>query len=221
MSIGGRLAAAEGIQQLFENWEDSNFAEIIGGPSFQLTQDIGLVLWDAIPAMVRGEFTMTTADATKMIRNVSSANRAYRTWLILKTGDYVSRNGSVVVGGLSETDAILNAIGFSSQEANFAFERMRVMKDQDEHLKEHGKRIREMVREMDRMIENNDLESARALGGDIAAMVGVLSPWEQEKIKEAWWPQVGTMVERAQRLMITRGQGIVRRGNEENSEEVR
>lgn len=191
--FGGRLAMAEGFSDLIENLLDSNFVEALGGPAGGLTRDVSFALWQGGSDIVRGNVDMVQADLKKVVRQFTGPNKLYNAWFMFTMGEYLSRNDTVVVRDLSTTDALLHTFGGQIRDANLAYTRLEVMSNEDERLKEHGKRLSEMAVEARKLIEAGDLEGGASLMGQIAAGRAMLEPHQMRKTNRQLYPQLDSL----------------------------
>ena len=188
--FGGRLAMAEGFTSLVGNWRDDNFAEVIGGPAGGLAKDITFTLWDVFGDIASGSTSMLEADLLKFTRNFTGPNKLYNAWMMYNTETYLSRNGSVVVDGITKPDAMLALLGAQMRDANLAYSRLETMANQDAAMKEHVKRIKEKTRVMHGYVNEGDWAGAEAVGRDISASIAVLPPWQQQIVYKAMYPEL-------------------------------
>jgi len=206
--FGGRLAMAEGFSQLLENFTDSNFAEVIGGPAGGLTKDASFALWQGMVDITQGNADVVQADLKKFVRNFTGPNKAYNAWVMFTTGDYLSRNDDVLVSGLTSTDSLLHLFGGQIRDANLAFTRIQVMANQDEMLKTHQKEIGRLVRIMTNLVEEGDMEGAREVQKQIALANAILPVWQRQKLKKVLYPQLDSFASSlARKGTIERFQG--------------
>lgn len=218
--IGGRLAPAEGIQQLIDNWRDQNFFETAVGPAGALITDGGQVLVKGMMDAMTGNFSMAEADLTEFVRHISVFDDATRAWIIYNTGDYLSRNGDKIIEGLTGTDALLVGLGWQLEDVNLQYSRLEVLRNQNDHVKEVTKRIKEYVREHNEAILNDDLEKAQNIQKLIATLMGTSPVWAQEDMQRALAGDFGTMADRTFMTALKRGQGIINQQTETDTTQI-
>lgn len=207
--IGGRLAPAEGIQQLIDNWRDQNFFETAVGPAGALITDSGQALVKGMMDAMTGNFSMVESDMTEFVRHISVFDDATKAWIVYNTGDYLSRNGDKVIEGLTGTDALLVGLGWQLEDVNLQYSRLEVLRNQNDHVKEVTKRIKEYVREHNEAILNDDLEKAQNIQKLIATLMGTSPVWAQEDMQRALAGDFGTMADRTFMTALKRGHGMV------------
>lgn len=218
VAIGGRLAPAEGVADLLENWSNNNFVEIVGGPAAQLITDVGGRLIKTVESIYSGNVSMTLEDTRKTLRSITSFSRGYQAWYIAKYGDYVSKSNEAVVSGLTEADAIMVLLGSSVQDANLSFDRARIMANEREELRRHTRRIQEYVREMNRKIDEDDMDSAIEIGDQIARDIAMLPPWQAREVRKGMAPDIGDMWGNLELKLMEQGRKFG--GPERDQEEV-
>ena len=207
--VGARLAVAEGFWSLWEDFSEKNLFEVAGGPAVSTITDFTDIFFQNMVDVANGNTTMLASDVKKLLRNFTGPNKLYNAWVIYTTGDYLSRNETVIVKGLNKTDALFYLMGAPLQEVSLTYSRLQVMQNQDEHLKEHGKRIAEMARLMRKKVQEGDLEGAAALSKQMAVAVAVMEPWQQEKAKFFWVPDATPLMEDMLNKAIKRGQANI------------
>ena len=168
--------------------------------------------------VANGNTTMLAGDVKKLLRNFTGPNKLYNAWVIYTTGDYLSRNETVIVKGLNKTDALFYLMGAPLQEVSLTYSRLQVMQNQDETLKEHGKRIAEIARRMRIKVQEGDLEGAAALSKQMAVAVAIMEPWQQEKAKFFWVPDATPLMEDMLNKAIKRGQANIDIHKDDSSE---
>ncbi|MEK0325618.1 MAG: hypothetical protein QQN63_07925, partial [Nitrosopumilus sp.] len=204
--FGDRLAMAEGFSDLMGNITQGNFLEAAGGPGGQLVTDIGLQLMEGFGNIANGRTSMLKVDIIKLVRNFTGPNKFYNAWAMWTLGDYLSRNGDVIVSGVSKTDTFLHVFGGQIGDANLAYDRIEVMQDQDATLREHGNVIRKMMRVMQDKTEAGDFQGALAAQDQISAMFAMIEPWKADKLRFSLLTQLDSLAETVmQRAVFDRG----------------
>jgi hypothetical protein len=208
--FGGRLAMAEGFSDMLKNASQGEFLEILGGPSGQLISDVGIVLMEGMGNIFHGRTSLVQSDLKKLVRNFTGPNKAYNAWAMFTTGDYLSRNDDVVVSGLSNTDALLHVLGGQIRDANLAYTYIEVMQDQDESIREHQRRIRDMIKVMDAHLDSGDFTSAIEVQKQIATLFAIVPVHLQDKLRFALAPQLESLSENVvRRGVYDRGLGFL------------
>jgi len=208
--FGGRLAMAEGFSDLIGNATQGNFLEVVSGPGGQLINDVGLQLIQGFGDIANGRTSLIKADIKKLVRNFTGPNKAYNAWMMFTIGDYLSRNDDVIVSGVTNTDALLHTFGGQMAEANLAFDRINVMQNQDEYLKEHGKKISTMMEVLRSKAESGDFQGALEVQNQVSAAFAILQPWQVNKLRFSLNPQLDSIAESViQRSVLDRGMSIL------------
>ena len=192
--IGARLAVAEGFWSLWEDFAEDNLFEVLGGPAGSTITDFTDIFLQNMVDVANGNTVMLAGDVKKLLRNFTGPNKLYNAWVIYTTGDYLSRNDMVVVSGLNKVDALAYWMGAPLQEVSLTYSRIEAMRNQDESLREHGRRLAETVRRMTEKVEAGDMEGAAALSKTMAGAVAIMEPWPVEKTKPSWTPDVSPLM---------------------------
>lgn len=209
-AFGGRLAMAEGFGDLLENASDGEFIEIIGGPGGQFVGDVGSVLLRGFSDIVAGRTSLVESDLKKLFRNLTGPNKLYNAWMIYTTGDYLSRQDDVIVGGLSKLDGVLALAGAQINLVNQTYSRQEVFRDQNKRLKEHGARLREMMKVLRQKVRNGDDEGALEVQREIGMMNGTLPAWQRTRVLKDFMPELRSAYqETLDRLLYERGGALL------------
>lgn len=207
--FGSRLAVGEGFWNLWEDFSEKTLFEAVGGPAVQTITDFTDIIFQNMVDVANGNTTMVASDVQKLLRNFTGPNKAYNAWVVYTTGDYLARNETVVAKGLNKTDALVYLMGAPLQEISLAYSRLQVMENQDGHIKEHGKRLGEMARNMRQKVLNGDMEGAANLSKQMAVAIAAQEPWIQEKLKFFWVPDATPFMEDMINKAIERGQANI------------
>ena len=181
-AFGGRLAMAEGFGDLIENASDGEFIEILGGPGGQLVNDVGTVLLEGFSDIVAGRTSLVQSDIKKLFRQLTGPNKLYNAWMIYTTGDYLSRQDDVIVGGLSKLDGMLALAGAQINLVNQTYSRQEVFRNQDQRLKDHGEKIKTMMGVLKQKVRDGDDKGALEVQRQIDVVNGVLPAHERNRI---------------------------------------
>ena len=100
-----RVAPLGQIQDTYKKLFEESFFTTLFGPSGEITGDMLSVAGNALKAMYGGRTETVREDLTQLVRNLSTADKAYKIREIIETGNYRSRTRKLAVGGLSPNDA--------------------------------------------------------------------------------------------------------------------
>jgi hypothetical protein len=219
--FGDRIAFAEGFTTLVRDLGDKNIMEVLSGPSGQLVTDVGLSVFEGFTNMVQGRFSLAKTDVTRIIRSsATSPNKLYNAWMMYTVGDYLSRNGDPLVGGLSKTDATLHVLGGQIRDANLAWSYKEAKDNQDEALATHMSRLRAMTRVLQKAADEGRWDDARAVQDEIGFLIGVLPVWQQEEVIRALQGDMDTFAGRMfEEFILNREGGYL--SSTQNQEEVK
>jgi len=204
--FGSRLAVGEGFWTLWEDFSERTLAEAAGGPAVQTITDFTDVIFQSMVDVANGRTEMLAEDAKKLLRNFTGPNKLYNAWIIYNLGDYLSRNETVIVSGLTKGDALAYVMGAPIQEAASVYTRIQAMQGQDEHIKTLGKQLARMNIEMRERVLRGEMESAANLSKEMADIVGMQQPWVQEELKPFYTPQATSVLQSVLNKAMQRGQ---------------
>ena len=100
-----RVAPLGQIQDTYKKLFEESFFTTLFGPSGEIAGDMLSVASNALRAMYGGRTETVREDLTQLVRNLSTADKAYKIREIIETGNYRSRTRKLAVGGLSPNDA--------------------------------------------------------------------------------------------------------------------
>jgi hypothetical protein len=186
--FGERLAVGEGIWNMWEDFSNEGVFEALGGPAGSVGKDVVLTLMPILGDIARGHTSMVEADLLKFVRNMTGANKAYNAFMLYTTGEYLSRNNTVLARGLTKGDALFHIIGAPLQEISRSYTMAEAFRDQDQHVKKAGKRIGEIMREMRDAVREGKDERAAELGRMAAITVTVLPRHQQQRARKFYIP---------------------------------
>jgi hypothetical protein len=204
--FGERLAVGEGLWNMWEDFSNEGVFEALGGPVGSTGKDIVLTILPLLGDIARGNTSMVEADVRKFIRNATGPNKLYNAWMIYTLGDYLSRNNTVLASGLTQGDALLHLIGAPLQEVSLTYTRTEAFRDQDDHVRATGKRVAEIMREMNDAIDEGDIDKAEELGRMAKTYVAALPRWAQQRARKEYIPD-------GEGLLID----VIRKGRDRNS----
>lgn len=191
-----RLSIGEGFYDIWEKITRGQFLEVVGGPSVSITGDAVTSVYQALGNAVHGRFDMTTYDVSKVLRNLSSVNTAYNSWFLSTVGEYYARNsGSMIADQLGNSEAILNLMGAPLQDVSLGYDLIKIRKAEDEHLLTHGRNLQELVNLAQSKFQEGDYEGSTAILEEVSLKVGILNPYQLQKVKRFLKPSTMSMLE--------------------------
>jgi hypothetical protein len=190
--LGGRLAVGEGMVDLYKNIMDGKFVEIIGGPSGSIAYDATTQSLSLLQAVVNGDWNIAKTDFNKVLRNVSTWDKAVRARWIIQTGEYLSKRGEVQATGLSPEAAILNTLGAKLQEVEFQYDLNKIVQDDKAMVQEVSNRVRELDGHMWDAIDRDDMEAAQEFANERAALMAPLTFTQIEQVNAFTRPSLLT-----------------------------
>ena len=100
-----RVAPLGQIQDTYKKLFEDSFFTTVFGPSGEISGDMIATATNALKAMYGGRTETVREDMTQLLRNLSTADKAYKIREIIETGNYRSRTRKLAVGGLTPNDA--------------------------------------------------------------------------------------------------------------------
>lgn len=213
--FGGRLAMAEGFSDMIRNFGDGKFLEILGGPAGQLGANTFSSLWQIALDMTVGTVEMVPEDLEKFVRNATGPNKLFNAWSMFTMGEYLSRNDDIIVNGLSNTDTMLHILGGQIRDASFTFSLFEVMKDENDHLKEVGRRLGKVSDEARKAMFAEDFEKAGALMRSIGVVITSLEPHQRRKVYPHLDPKTDSLYNSLLNATINRNYGRLKQAQGE------
>lgn len=201
--LGGRLAVGEGMVDLYNNILDGKFVEIIGGPSGSIAVDSGTAALSLLQSTVSGDWNIAATDFNKVLRNISTWDKAVRARWILQTGEYISKRGEVQATGLTPEAAILNTLGAKLQEVEFQYDLNKIVQGDKEMVQEVSNRVRELHKHMLDAMDRDDMEAAKEFSNEIGALKAPLTFTQIEQVNAFTRPS-----------LLTFGDRVIRKANE-------
>jgi len=115
-AFSSRVAWGEGLFDVFMNLSSGNFAEVAGGPSYDLVKDGLTVVAGLARGLTSGNVDLAKVSFKDMARMTTTGNRVFDAYTAWTVGEYVSRKGSVVSDSLTKGDAVARAFGIPIKE---------------------------------------------------------------------------------------------------------
>lgn len=203
--LGGRLAVGEGMVDLYKNIMDKQFVEVIGGPSGSIAYSAGTEGLSLLQSVVNGDWNIAATDLNKVLRNITTWDKAVRATWILQTGEYISKKGEVQASGLSPEAAILNTLGAKLQEVEFQYDLNKLVQDDKKMVQEVANRVRELNGYMWDAINRDDLEAAQEFSNEIGLLKAPLTFSQLEQVNAFTRPSLIQFSDRVVQKAIENG----------------
>lgn len=203
--LGGRLAVGEGLVDLYENLTSDQFLEVLGGPSVSVAQDSVTASLGLLQSVVSGNWNIAATDFNKLLRNISTWDKAVRARWILQTGEYLSKKGDVQATGLTPEAAILNALGAKLQQVELQYDINAILQDDKAMVQEVANRVRELDRLMWEAIDRDDMSAAQEFANERAALMAPLTLSQMETVTAFTKPSLLTFADRVGRKAMENG----------------
>ena len=190
--LGGRLAVGEGMVDLYKNILDGKFVEVIGGPAGSIFYDASTQGLGLLQSVVNGDWNIAATDFNKVMRNISTWDKAVRATWIIQTGEYLSKKGEIQATGLSPEAAILNTLGAKLQEVEFQYDLNKIVQDDKAMVQEVSNSVRELTGHMWNAIDRDDMEAAQEFANEIGALKAPLTFTQLEQVNAFTRPSLLT-----------------------------
>lgn len=182
-ALASRLAAGEGLFDLFLSTSEDTLMEKAIGPGGQIGLESTKAFVHMIKNVFKGEFNHLEYDWHRFARNITSYNRAYTYFIAQRYGTYITRKTEEeVLSDLSGVDSVLLSLGIPIKEQDAVWTTIGNTMLDDKLLNTHIKEIRRLDRIASRMVKDGDLDGASEMVSDIGAMLAILSPAEHSKV---------------------------------------
>jgi hypothetical protein len=209
VAFGERIAAAEGIHQLIENWGDKSVVDVAIGPGGQLFKDVITDSYELAANAINGRTALTEGDLRKVFRNITSLNKGYQAWYLWKTGEFLSRDDDPTFAGASPTVAIGLLAGATPTEASAVYNAQDYLKDRKAILKKTGLRLKEMMREGRRAFEEERFEDYNVIMKQFSHAISILEPHEAREVKRFYENESETFSSSLQERLWRKGRQVL------------
>jgi hypothetical protein len=174
-AMSGRLGVGDGILQVYQDIMDKNFAEVIGGPSLSIATDTASSAITMFGSLFNSDISISQYDMGKVLRNVSTLDKAAKAYYLMKTGEFIDKKGRTLAEGMSPWNAMWNALGTPFQEVNLYYDVRQALYAESQMVKGATDRTRELIRLQNDYIMQNDMASAAGIRNEILSLLAPLS----------------------------------------------
>ncbi len=174
-AMSGRLGAGGSWDQVYEDVLDKNFAELIGGPSGSIAYDTVRETYGLLKGAFTQDVSITQYDLTKVLRHISTANKAVQGLYLMQSGEFINKKGVPIAEGMSPWNALWNTLGIPFQEVSMYYDVRNHLQTEKEMVLFVTDRVRELRKIMINHVNNDDMESAKSVEADIASLMAPLS----------------------------------------------
>lgn len=189
-ALSARLGTGEGLQQLWEDIMDKNFVEVIGGPAGSIAYDSGMGAIGLVASVFTTDLTLQQYDLNKVLRNVSSWNKATQAYYLMQTGEFINRKGQVLAEGMNSWNALWNTLGIPFQEVEMYYDLKQSLFAEKDMVLKVTERVRELTRLKSKYISEGDYKSAEGIRDEIKSLIAPLNFVQQKdvimKSRESW-----------------------------------
>lgn len=204
-ALGGRLAVGEGMIDLYNSIWDKGFVEVLGGPVGSIFYDVATSGMGLLQSVVSGDWNIASTDINKILRNISTWDKGARAYWILKTGEYVSKNGQVQATGLDPTAAFVNTLGAKLQEVEFQFDLNKLVQSDKKMVQEVSNRVKELQKYMTEAMDRDDMVAAQEFANEIGLLKAPLTFDQLEQVNAFTRPSLITFADKVTTKAIEGG----------------
>jgi len=179
-AMSGRLGVGDSILQVYEDFMDKNFAEIIGGPSLSIATDTGSSAITMVGSLFNSDISLTQYDAGKVLRNISTLDKAAKAYYLMQTGEFIDKKGRTLAEDMNPWNALWNTLGTPFQEVELYYDVRQALYAESQMVKGVTDRTRELIRLQNDYIAENDMASAAGIRDEILSLLSPLT-FDQRK----------------------------------------
>ena len=174
-AMSGRLGVGDGLFQIYEDFMDKNFAELIGGPSLSIAWDTGSSAVDMFGSLFNSDVSLVQYDASKVLRNISTLDKFAKGYYLMQTGEFIDKKGRALAEGMSPWNALWNTLGTPFQEVELYYDVRQALYSESQMVKGVTDRTRELIRLQTDYIKQDDMASAAGIRNEILSLLAPLS----------------------------------------------
>jgi hypothetical protein len=181
-AMSGRLGVGDGLLQVYEDFMDKNFAELIGGPSLSIAWDTYTSAVTMFGSLFNSDISITQYDLGKVLRNVSTLDKAAKAYYLMQTGEFIDKKGRTLAEGMNPWNALWNTLGTPFQEVELYYDVRQALYAESQMVKGVTDRTRELVRLQNDYVFSGDLKSAEGIRNEILSLLAPLSPSQVKQV---------------------------------------
>jgi hypothetical protein len=178
-AFSGRLGTGEGLTQIYEDIMNKNFVEVLGGPAGSIAYDTGMGAVGLVASLFTSDVSIAQYDLTKVLRNVSSLDKAARAYYLIQTGEFINKKGQTLAEGMSPWNALWSTLGIPFQEVEMYYDLKNSLYSENKMVQGVTDRVKELNRVQTKYIQEGDLASAEGIRDEVMSLLAPLS-WEQK-----------------------------------------
>lgn len=189
-AISTRLSIGQAIADIFDKVKNENFSEVMLGPVGSVGADVFTDAMRMMYTMVTGNPTSAAHDAKKFWMNVSGFSKPAQAWAIYNTGEYRTKNGYLRATGVPMEAGVALFLGAPLQIAEAQFDAYSLKENEDQFIKEMGKRIAELNKLATETYLEGNTSQAMEVFQQIEDLYKATTPYQKSKILAASRPQL-------------------------------
>lgn len=185
-AASSRFSSSGGMYNIMRQLAEDNVATIAVGPSGQFAGrvlDTGIgTFMSGLRAVATGDTQYLEDDIVNLVRLTSSGNYTYNAFVAYRTGEYLSRRGSLVSDDMSQMDAMFMAFGIPLEEIDSFYSYMTQRRIQTSVLNTHAQNINELYSRAAGAVRREDWEAYSSYMRQIGLGLNSLTPWERDYV---------------------------------------
>ena len=193
LDISNRLQIGDGIWEAIKGVGQDSFVETFTGPGGQLIGDVFTASIKGMTNVYHGNLALAKSNVLETVRNISSFNRAYRSYATYYYGQYLSKKGEVVTDELTGREALGILLGATPEEVETAWNANQWLKGKKEFIKETKANIARLKVELAHAYEDGDEERREKLFNEMAFFQRLLieaGDYDREHLIDALEPSI-------------------------------
>ena len=184
--VSSRLGIDRGMYDLWiKIVEDRDLFEVLGGPVGATGKDVISTVFDSIRKISNPDLTFRTEDITKAFRNFSSFDKGFKSYMVWKYGEYLSKKRGKLATDLSTYDAIATALGVGLEEVSIVWDAKKQSDRHRTHVSSIKKRVLELEDIWKKAVDAGDYEKAEQISSEQAIVMQTLDLDEQLSIQDS------------------------------------
>lgn len=182
--LGRKLAWGQGLYTTLQDIGEESVLEIAAGPSYTVAKNALDSMAQLARNVALGQTTALPEDLMDVARTISSVNTYYNTWLAFQYGEFMTKNGTVIIDGLSPYEAAAIAFGVPLEDVNKVWRTREFLSKDRKDFMELGKIASSLYRDLAWEYEHKGFDTKRA--DDIRKAIEVFyagfNPYDRSQI---------------------------------------
>jgi hypothetical protein len=181
-ALSARLGIGDGLIDLYRNFLDKNFAQLIGGPSLAIAWDTTSSAITGFSSLFNSDIEITQYDIGKVLRHVSTFDKVAKDYYLIQTGEFINKKGQVLAEGMNPWNALWNTLGIPFQEVELYYDLKQAQYAESQMVKGVTDRTKELVRLQNKYTAEGDIISAVAISNEIRSLHAPLTSYQKSSV---------------------------------------